>query len=173
MTKKQRGNLPYRNIHPSIWTDPEIFELNDLQFRFFIFAFSSPQAAATSMGIYEIHRGAMQMFFKDASLKKIDEVIKFFNKKQKMITYNAEHHIIFCKNFLKYQGDYLNSWKAFIPKLLHDWKKTKNKVPEFWNEFYKINEDRILKINFMAKNDKENKNKLNLDDFILEMQKMA
>lgn len=173
MAKKQKGNVPYRNIHPKIWADADVKELSDAQFRFFIFAFSAPMSSDNSnFGIFEVDTGAIGMFCRiDTATaegkKKLDEIIDFFNhKKPRMIEYDRENHILFCKKFTKYQSDYLSTWQGYIPKLLHDWEETKEKVPHFWKEFYKRNKARILKMNKDAKTDKKNDIGLSLDEFI-------
>lgn len=124
----------YRKLDRRFWSDPKTIDLNDKQRLIFIYAVTGIEACTRTKisGIYELPRSVFQNIPFCYSLPEIDEIFDYFNtKKPCLLEYCAENHMVFIKNFFKYNSHY----KTNISGIIEDFEETFDKAPAFWAEF--------------------------------------
>lgn len=135
MIKKRGVQIEYRKLGPSFWTDPDLIDLTIEQRIFLIYFIIGSEAVNkknNNTGIYQISRAVFQNIPFNFDLNHINQIIDFFNEeKPNVLEYDKESHIVFVKNFYRYNPHYGND----LSPVMADFKKTFHKVPRFWGEF--------------------------------------
>ncbi len=126
----------YRKLHKRFWSDVKVQEMlkanRHEEVNFLLYAITGIEACGSTQGsgIYEISRSIFENFL-HIGFPRVREIIHYFNTQNpKLLEYDESNHMIFVKNFFKYNGSYKN-----VSGLMDDYECTFDKAPNFWKEF--------------------------------------
>ncbi len=164
----------FRLQYPSLWSDPMIQELmknkKHLHVIFFSYALTGAQAGVNGSlaGIYEIHRGGFDMML-HLSGEEMDNIIQTFNEKYSAaLEYDVANHMMFVKNFFKYNKKFKTP-ENVARWLLEGFQKTIMKAPNFWVEFVDRYREDLGEIYLKLEYKKENKKYIEFFDRLFEL----
>lgn len=139
----------YRILSPRFWTNENFRKIENPDYKIIlIYLLTGLHACSyTQVGLYKIRRGEINLHT-SVDMKTIEDAIKYFNKDKYFFEYDAENHVVFIKAFMKWNcRQYLNTPKKLAAAIKKDMENvTLAKHPNFWKEFAKINEKRILEM---------------------------
>lgn len=147
---RQKGK--FNILYPSFWTDPEVIGLEADQKLFLAFAITNFETANKTnvTGICEISRSLFTNIL-GLDLKRVTEIIEFFNFKTHLLRYDFEKHVLFLQNFFKHSASY----RLTIKNLKEEYDETFSKSPEFWRQFTEKHHQKLVNLSSKASTPEE------------------
>lgn len=157
MTQKVTSKEKFAKFYFRLWSDPKVLELDPFEERFFITSFTNLYSIKVITGIYEIGRSQYigALGFNNERLKMlskygisipkkieaydvINDIIKSFNENHNSILeYDTPNHMIFIKNYFKYQNRTIGNVSVAIRMILNEFSDYFLKAEKFWFQFGK------------------------------------
>ncbi|SRR6266403_199809 len=149
----------FAKFYVNIWFDSKVTKLDLFEERFFKYSFTNMNSIRHITGIYEINRetlGPISGFIEErikmlskyglkiannAKSKNfagdiINTIIDSFNSKHKhLLEYYVPEHIMYVKNYFKFQSRTIGNASVAIRMILNEFRETGKKVEMFWKEF--------------------------------------